>query len=90
MEDSQLRKHLIKKGKEHMIDFTDKKRNILKKIFDALDEDGSGYIGISELEEPLISLGIAENRKEVKAILDTVDEDKSGCIEFQEFLDIIK
>ena len=82
LEDSQLRKYLIKKGKEHLIDFTDKKRSILKKFFNTLDDDGSGYIGISELEEPLISLGIAESRKEVKGIVDTVDEDGSGCIEF--------
>ena len=42
------------------------------------------------MEEPLISIGIAENRKQVKAIIDTVDEDGSGCIEFEEFLNIIK
>ena len=54
----------------------------MKKFFNTLDEDKSGYIGISELEEPLISIGIAENRKEVKAIIDSVDGDGSGCIEF--------
>ena len=49
-----------------------------------------GSIGVEELEDPLISLGIAESRDDVKKIMDSVDEDKSGQIEFKEFLDIIK
>ena len=48
-----------------------------------------GSIGIDELEEPLISLGIAQSVAEVKRIVDSVDEDKSGQIEFNEFLHII-
>lgn len=49
-----------------------------------------GSIGVEELEDPLISLGIAESRDDVKKIMDSVDDDKSGQIEFKEFLDIIK
>lgn len=49
-----------------------------------------GSIGLEELEDPLISLGIAESREDVKKIIDTVDDDHSGQIEFKEFLDIIK
>lgn len=45
-------------------------------------------IGIDELEEPLISLGIAESREDVKKLIYTVDDD--GFIEFKEFLEIIK
>jgi len=62
----------------------------LKECFGALDDDGSGCIGINELEEPLIGLGFAETREEVEAMIDTVDEDKSGEIEFAEFLQIIE
>jgi len=40
------------------------------------------------LEEPLISLGIAESRDDVKKLIYTVDDD--GFIEFKEFLEIIK
>lgn len=32
-------------------------------------KDGSGSIDVKELEEPLISLGLAENKKEVKKIV---------------------
>lgn len=62
-----------------------------------MDEDGSSIklhfkwlesIGIDELEEPLISLGIAESREDVKKLIYTVDDD--GFIEFKEFLEIIK
>jgi Ca2+-binding EF-hand superfamily protein len=55
-----------------------------------LDGDGSGSIGIEELEEPLIGLGLAGNRDEVQEMIDEVDEDGSGMIEFDEFLLIIK
>jgi len=33
-----------------MIDFSDADRNELKKYFNSLDEDGSGAIGLEELE----------------------------------------
>ncbi len=43
-----------------------------------MDEDGSGSIGLDELEDPLISLGIAESRDEVNKIVLSVDDDGSG------------
>ena len=55
-----------------------------------MDGDGSGSIGIEELEEPLIGLGFADTRDEVQEMVDAVDEDRSGQIEFTEFLSIIK
>lgn len=55
-----------------------------------MDGDGSGSIGIEELEEPLIGLGFADTRDEVQEMVDAVDEDGSGQIEFPEFLSIIK
>lgn len=45
---------------------------------------------MEELEEPLIALGLVENRAQVLKIVEAVDEDGSGEIEFNEFLDIIK
>ena len=55
-----------------------------------MDGDGSGSIGIEELEDPLIGLGFADSRDEVQEMVDAVDEDGSGMIEFPEFLSIIK
>ena len=44
----------------------------------ALDDDGSGSIGIDELEEPLIGLGFADGRQDVLDMIQDVDEDGSG------------
>lgn len=62
----------------------------LKECFASLDNDGSGAIGIEELEDPLIGLGFADNRYQVQEMIDMVDADGSGMIEFNEFLAIIK
>lgn len=62
----------------------------MKQYFKALDKKNNGSIGIEELEELLISVGLAETREEVKRLIDSVDEDHSGKIEFDEFLDLIQ
>lgn len=47
---------------------------------------GLGNIGVDELEEPLVALGLAQSRENVQQLFDMVDEDGSGQIEFEEFL----
>ena len=69
------RKWLCKHGKQHLLDFQDSEIKKLKECFDSLDDDGSGSIGIEELEDPLIGLGFCETREEVKEIVMDVDED---------------
>jgi Ca2+-binding EF-hand superfamily protein len=88
--ESELRHWLSKHGKNKFIDFRDEELIKLRNYFKDLDEDGSGSIGIEELEKPLISLGLCTTREDVKKIMEKVDEDKSGQIEFNEFLHIIK
>ncbi|EGR30942.1 hypothetical protein IMG5_120740, partial [Ichthyophthirius multifiliis] len=90
LKESETRQWLIKHQKREFIDFDDKERSKLKQYFKSLDGDGSGSIGLKELEDPLISLGLAESKDDVKKIIDQVDKDHSNEIEFQEFLDIIK
>ena len=53
-----LRKH----GKAKYIDFTEDQMKILNDCFNDLDEDGSHAIGIDELEDPLIALGLVDTR----------------------------
>jgi len=55
-----------------------------------LDDDDSGSIGVDELEEPLIALGLLDTRQQVQEIVNEVDDDGSGMLEFEEFLKIIK
>jgi Ca2+-binding EF-hand superfamily protein len=62
----------------------------LRNYFGSLDDDGSGSIGVDELEDPLIALGLVDNRQQVQKIVQTVDDDGSEMIEFAEFLSIIK
>lgn len=52
-----------------------------------MDADQGGSIGIDELEEPLIGLGIAATREEVNNMIEMIDDD--GEIQFEEFLQII-
>ena len=50
----------------------------LKDVFMTLDEDGSGSIGVEELQDPLIGLGFAENVYQVMDMIEKVDDDGSG------------
>lgn len=59
-------------------------------MFNTLDEDGGGSIGVEELEVPLISTGLVPTRMDVRSLIDKVDLDNTGGIEFPEFLSIIK
>ena len=60
---SNLRKWLKTRGKEHCIDFEDEELRKLRNYFNSLDDDGSGSIGVDELEDPLIALGLVDNRQ---------------------------
>ena len=54
------RKWIRQRGKAHVLKFTDEEIRKLQECFGALDDDGSGSIGIEELCEPLIGLGFAD------------------------------
>ena len=73
-----------------MLDFSDEEIEKMRECFNALDEDGSGAIGIDELEGPLIGLGFYNTREEIEEMIDEIDDDGSGEIEFKEFLLILK
>jgi EF-hand domain pair len=87
---SQGRFWLKKTGKKHYIDFDDSMRAELRKYFLSMNPSGSKSIGVEELLEPLIALGLAENRSQVQSLFDIVDANKSGKIEFEEFLSILR
>jgi len=69
---------MINRGKAGNICFGPKQIETLRACFNDFDKDGSGQIGIDELEDPLIALGIADTREEVDRILSKRDNDKSG------------
>ncbi|KAF4661426.1 hypothetical protein FOZ61_003199 [Perkinsus olseni] len=84
------RQWLASRGRSCMIDFDDQERGMLRTYFDALDRDSSGSIDVSELEEVMVALGLAEKHSDVEKMLSGVDEDDSGEIEFHEFLSILR
>lgn len=61
---------------------------ILNDCFNDLDEDGSHAIGIDELEDPLIALGLVDSREQVEEMVKQIDDDCN--IEFNEFLQLVK
>ena len=69
---------MCKTGKSDKLDFLDDQLRKLKECFNHLDEQGTGSVGINELENPLIGLGFAESRDEVLDMIQEVDEDGSG------------
>ena len=87
-----VRQWLVRTGKEDYLDFSDVVKRKLLDCFRSLDDDGSGSIGVAELEEPLIGLGFADKRDDVEKMIMAVDDpdDPNGSIEFEEFLQIIK
>jgi hypothetical protein len=81
---------LKKHGKGNFIDFNSKQRARIRQIFKQLDKDGSGALGVDELFEPLLALGLVETKEQVKKMMLRVDTNQSGLIEFEEFIKIIK
>lgn len=91
-----LRNYETKRWQESrgkFVEFDIKTMNKYKKYYvdianenDEKEEEG---MGIDELEEPFISLGLAYSRDEVGDLIMSVDDDGSGRIEFDEFLRII-
>ena len=84
------RKWLKSHNKHEYIDFDDNYLQSIYKYFNSIKKKGKNYIGINELKNPLLSLGIAKDLEEIKLIMNEIDEDQSGKIEFNEFLLIIK
>lgn len=63
---SVVRQWLRKHGKGKYIDFDEKQMAILNDCFQDLDDDGSNEIGVDELEDPLIALGLVDTREQVE------------------------
>ncbi len=61
---SNERKWYRSRGKEDVIDFKDDQLKKLQNCFDSLCEnEESESIGVDELEDPLIALGLVDNRQ---------------------------
>ena len=75
------------------IDFSIQTTNQYQVYYDdilKINADGQDGMGVEQLKEPFISLGLASSKDDVDLLIKSVDADGSGRIEFDEFLDIIK
>lgn len=82
-----LRKH----GKHSCIDFSDAERTELRHFFEGLSgkEGSDARVGVPELEEMLISLGLADTRQDVQDVIAKLDDDETGELDFEEYLRIV-
>jgi EF-hand domain pair len=60
----------------------------LKLLFNELDSDKTGLVSIEELYNPLLSLGLVQNKKEVEQLVQYINAKRGGVIQFDEFLKI--
>jgi Ca2+-binding EF-hand superfamily protein len=81
---------MLKRGKSKMCYFDNDQVQKMRKYFHELDTDKSGMIGPAEIEETLISLGLAKTVDDVAAIVEDLDQDGNGELDFEEFLQMLK
>ncbi|POM62948.1 Ca2+-binding protein/EF-hand superfamily protein [Phytophthora palmivora] len=80
---------LTKHAKQPRFQFSGEQKRMLRQWFDALDSDGSGKISVEELEDPMLSIGIVNDTREIEQIVSKLDKDSNGQIDFQEFVDFL-
>jgi hypothetical protein len=88
------RQWLRSKAKHTYIDYSDSERAALKMYFDALAGPNSMKMPFDKLEDMLISLGLAETKKDVCNIVDQLDPRGVNAfkddLDFEEYLEIVR
>lgn len=74
--ESYTRNWLMKHGKESQVYYDQKQIHNIKGFFEQLDAEGKGYIGLMDLEEMLVSLGLTQSRQDIEALLQHVQRKK--------------
>ncbi|KAF1320891.1 Ca2+-binding protein/ef-hand superfamily protein, partial [Globisporangium splendens] len=80
---------LGKHAKQRHFEFSAEQKKMLRQWFNALDADGLGKISVEELEDPMLSIGIVTDPREIKEIVDKLDMDANGLIDFHEFVEFL-
>jgi Ca2+-binding EF-hand superfamily protein len=53
---------------------------LLKRFFKHLDTEGTGTLGVRQLEEPLVSVGLATSHDDVVNLVAAADRNGTGLI----------
>jgi len=83
-------------GKGNAIDYTDEERKQLRWYFDAVAEPlevgskSQRRIRVDRLEDMLISLGLAKDRRDVDKIMQTLDDTGSRELDFDQYLNLVR
>ena len=88
--ESEARRWMHKRGKGNLIYYDANQIEQMRSYFAQLDTDRSGMIGVDEIEETLISLGLAKTKEDVEATVKELDVDGNGELDFDEFLQMLK
>ncbi|KAG3083719.1 hypothetical protein PI124_g6194 [Phytophthora idaei] len=79
---------LDKHGRNSNLKTTREQLALMRRWFDSLDADGSGEVGLDELEDPLVSVGLAGSRDDVQRLIEEVDANGTGSVTFEAFLNL--
>ncbi|KAL3667510.1 hypothetical protein V7S43_007730 [Phytophthora oleae] len=80
---------LDKHGRNSNLKATREQLALIRRWFDSLDADGSGEVGLDELEDPLVSVGLAGSRDDVQHLIEEVDVNGTGGVTFEAFLNLL-
>ncbi|GMF12154.1 unnamed protein product [Phytophthora lilii] len=80
---------LDKHGRNSNLKATRQQLALMRRWFDSLDADGSGEVGLDELEDPLVSVGLASSRDDVQHLIEEVDINGTGGVTFEAFLNLL-
>ncbi|VDN31138.1 unnamed protein product, partial [Gongylonema pulchrum] len=70
--------------------YSDEELDEYRQVFNMFDTDGSGAIGIDELESAMRNLGLEPQKNELEQIIEEVDQMGNHEIDFHEFCDVMK
>ncbi|KAE9355429.1 hypothetical protein PF008_g4064 [Phytophthora fragariae] len=80
---------LDKHGRGSNLKATREQLALMRRWFESLDADGSGEVGLDELEDPLVSVGLACSRDDVQHLIEEVDLNGTGGVTFDAFLNLL-
>lgn len=60
-----------------------------RELFDAIDKDGDGLIGVNELKNYLRVLGQKATKEEVIKMIEDADRGNKGCLDFHDFVEMV-
>ena len=81
---------LSKRGQDENSRRCKRNHDYMELWFEFLDVDGDKSVSAEELEDPLVSLGLARNREEAEKLVSMYDQDGDMELDFNEFQKLLQ